>query len=299
MRILPFLVFAGAMFGAQPEPGAPVRLVVTAEPHKGKNVPALSTGDISVYQGKDRLNVTELIPLQGEHAGLQLAILIDDSAETELSLQFDDLRNFIRAQPASTKVGVYYMRNGLTVPTQQITADHEAAAKAFRLPLGSTTAVGDPYDSLRDLVKNWPKTTDRRQVLMLSSGVGLYRGTPSNNPYLGNAIAECQREGVQVHSIYVNRVGHAGHSFSMINFGRDSLSYLGDETGGEAYWQGLSTAVSFQPYMKDLTDRLNHQYLVTFFVHPGKKAELQQIKLKTELPNVELIAADKVYIPAR
>jgi hypothetical protein len=36
---------------------------------------------------------------------------------------------------------------------------------------------------------------------MLSSGAGLYRGTPTTNPYLVSPFEECQREGVQVHSI--------------------------------------------------------------------------------------------------
>jgi hypothetical protein len=230
MRILPFLAFISLLHGSQTEPGAPVRIVVTAEADKGKDVPLLSTGDVAIHQGKEQLRVAEFVPLQGEHAGLQFAILIDDGANSDLSLQFEDLRKFIQSQPASTQFGIYYMRNGAAAPAHKMSADHEAAAKSFRLPLGQPGIAGDPYDALKELVKNWPKTTDRREVLMLSSGAGLYRGTPTTNPYLGSAIEECQREGVQVHSIYVGGAGHAGHDFFLINFGRDSLSYLGDET---------------------------------------------------------------------
>jgi hypothetical protein len=300
MRILSFaLVCAGLAAGAEPGTGLPVRVVITAEPHHGADAPVLSNGDVAIHLGKERIAAKEVLPLQGEHAGLQFAILIDDGADSELGLQFDDLRQFIRSQPASTQFGVYYMRNGAAVAAHKMSADHEAAAKSFRLPLGQSGAVGDPYDALKDLVKNWPKTTDRREVLMLSSGVGLYRGTPPTNPYLGSAIAECQREGVLVHSIYFHGAGHMGHDYYLINFGREGLSYLGDETGGECYWQGLSTSTSFQPYLKDLAERLNRQYMVIFYAQPGKKAELQQVKYRTELANVELIGAEMVLIPGR
>jgi hypothetical protein len=294
-----FFIAMGVLHGAQPEAGVPVHVVITAEPHHEKEAPPLNNGDVSIHLGKERIAAKEVLPLQGEHAGLQVAIVIDDGADSELSLQFADLRKFIQSQPASTQFGVYYMRNGAAVATQKMSADHDAAAKSFRLPLGEPGGSGDPYDSLKDLVKNWPKTTDRREVLMISSGVGLYRGFPTNNPYLESAIAECQREGVQVHSIYFHGAGHMSHDYYLINYGRESLSYLGDETGGECYWQGLSTTTSFQPYLKDLGERLTRQYLVTFFTQPGKKAELQPVKYRTEVANVELIGAEKVPVPAR
>jgi hypothetical protein len=47
-----------------------------------------------------------------------------------------------------------------------------------------------------------------------------------------------------------------------------------------------------------LTRRLNHQYLLTFLAKPEKKPGLQSVKLWTEVQNVELVAADKVYVPA-
>jgi hypothetical protein len=47
-----------------------------------------------------------------------------------------------------------------------------------------------------------------------------------------------------------------------------------------------------------LTIKLNHQYLLSFLAKPGKKAGFQRIKLETEVPNAELVAPDKVYVPA-
>jgi hypothetical protein len=69
------------------------------------------------------------------------------------------------------------------------------------------------------------------------------------------------------------------------------------ETGGEAYFLGYDTPVSFSPYLDDLTRRLTHQYLLTFLSKPRKKPGLQPVKIRTEVPNAELVAADMVYVP--
>jgi len=56
--------------------GVPAHMVVTVEPRHGSNVPVINREDVMVYQGQDRAKVTDWLPLQGEHAGLQLFILI-------------------------------------------------------------------------------------------------------------------------------------------------------------------------------------------------------------------------------
>src|SRR5437899_11827432 len=125
--------------------GIPVHMVVTVEPRHGSNVPVINLEDVMVYQGHDRAKVTDWLPLQGEHAGLQLFILIDDAANTSLGSQLEDIRQFINAQPATTAIGVAYMRNGTADILQNLTNDHAQAAKALRLPLGDAGAAGTPY----------------------------------------------------------------------------------------------------------------------------------------------------------
>jgi len=71
------------------------------------------------------------------------------------------------------------------------------------------------------------------------------------------------------------------------------LSQVSDETGGEAYFLGYETAVSFAPFLRDLMRRLDHQYLLAFIPKPEKKAGFQRVKVRTEEPSVELIAASK------
>ena len=83
---------------------APVSIVVSAEAKFGKDIPTIYREDVRVFHDKDRLQVTDWIPLQGERAGLDLALLIDDSSNTDLGLQLDDLRKFINGQPVTTTI---------------------------------------------------------------------------------------------------------------------------------------------------------------------------------------------------
>jgi len=121
-----------------------VRMTVTASVPDGKRMPEINPADIVVKQGKNRLQVSEWVPAQGERAGLDLFILIDDASDTRLGSQLDDLRNFVKAQAPTTSVGIGYMRNATVQIAQNFTTDHEATAKAIRLPLGTPGAYGSP-----------------------------------------------------------------------------------------------------------------------------------------------------------
>jgi len=278
--------------------GVPVHVVVTVEPRHGSSVPVINREDVMVYQGHDRKKVTDWLPLQREHAGLQLFLLIDDAANTSLGSQLEDIRQFINAQPSTTAVGVAYMRNGIADILQNPTNDHAQAAKALRLPLGDEGATGSPYFSVVDLFKRWPEGPVRREILMVSDGIDRFGGGGPSNPYVDSAIEEAQRAGVIIYSIYAPGVGHYGHSFWRMNWGQNYLSQISDETGGESYYLGFGAPVSFAPYLEDLSHRLTRQYLLTFLAKPERKAGFQHFKLRTEVPNAELVAADKVYVPA-
>src|SRR6202140_961593 len=92
--------------------GPPVNMVVTVEARHGMNPPAVDRQDVMVYEGKTRDSVTGRTPAKGNNAGLELFILLDDSANAALATQFEDIRQFINSKPATTKVGVAYMDNG-------------------------------------------------------------------------------------------------------------------------------------------------------------------------------------------
>ncbi len=199
---------------APPANGEPAHMLVTVEAVHGSNVPVVTREDVMVYEGRDRDKVTDWVPAQGDHAGLELVVLLDDGSNFSLGSQLEDLRQFITAQPASTKIGVAYMQNGVAKMEQNLTSDHALAAKALRLPLGIRDINGSPYFSLTDLIKRWPETTARREVLMVSDGIDLYyESGDMADPYLSAAIEDAQRAGVLVFAIYTPGVGHYGHSY--------------------------------------------------------------------------------------
>jgi hypothetical protein len=275
-------------------------MVVTAEARHGSEVPAITRADVMVHEGKIRDEVTEWVPAQGEHAGLELFILMDDGSNTNIGIQLEDIRKFIKAQPSSAKIGVAYMRDGTARIEQNLTSDHALAAKALRLPSGMPGGNASPYFSLTDLLKRWPESENRREVFMASDGIDRYYGSGDLlDPYLTEAIEKAQRAGVMVSAIYTPGSGHFGHSFYRGYWGQIYLSKLAEETGGEAYYIGFNgPPVAFAPYLNDMANRLNHQYLLTFLAKPENKAGLRPVKIMTEVPNAELVAADDVYVRA-
>jgi hypothetical protein len=158
-------------------------VLVTVEPRHDPNVPVINREDVMVYQVHDRAKVTGWSPLQGERAGLQLFILIDDAASTSLGSQLEDIRHLINAQPSTTAIGVAYMRNGTAEILENPTSDHTQAAKALRLPLGDPGASASPYFSVVDLIKRWPEGPVRREILMISDGIDRFGGGGPSNPY--------------------------------------------------------------------------------------------------------------------
>ena len=287
----------------QPEnaTGPQVHMTVSVEARHGIEVPAVNKEDVIVGEGHDHDRVSSWIPAQGSNAGLDLLILIDDSSSVSLGSQLDDIRSFIDAQPTSTFVGVGYMQNGTVDMKQDFTADHASAAKSLRLPLGAAAGVtASPYFSLSDVAKRWhfDPARPRREVLMITDGVDAYYGGGPIDPYLDDAIADVQRAGIVVYSIYTPGTGHIRHSFYLNNWGQNYLSELSEMTGGESYWEGFGPAVDFTPYLDELSHQLQRQYLLTFIPKPEKKAGFQKVRLSTESSGVELNAQKSVFVPA-
>jgi hypothetical protein len=281
----------------------PVRIAVTANVATDKRMPEINLEDVVVKQGKQRLQVTEWIPAQGERAGLDLFILIDDASSTRLGSNLDDMRAFISAQPSTTSVGVGYMRNATVQIVQNFTTDHAAAAKALRLPTGSAGAYGSPYLSVIDLMSRWPKDQNRREVVMVTDGIDRARGGPrwrglSSNPDVDTASQVAMRTGTIIHTIYAPGSGRLHRNYWEATNGQMGIAKLSDITGGESFFLGLQSPVSFKPYLDNLRTVLDSRYLLSFSVKPGPKAGLQYVTLSTEVAGVEFSAPDAVWVPA-
>jgi len=296
------VIFAFLTFSARAQQAAKdtvsVSTVVSIEARHGKDVPVINREDVRVYQGRDRLPVTDWVPLQGSRAGLEVFVLIDEVTGVDVALQFEDIRHFLNAQAASTAVAVGYMSNGDVKIVQNFTNDHELVGKALRMPMGTVVGGNSPFLSVSGAIKRWPTgNPNRRAILLVSDGIDpIQPGTADS--YLDSAIEQAQKTGTQVYAIYASRAGHFGHTLWRINTGQSNLSRLADETGGEAYFQGYDTPVAFAPYLDEFSNRLSHQYRLTFEIKAGNKPSYQHVRLETEVPNAELVTGNKVFVPA-
>ena len=97
-----------------------------------------------VYERRERLKVTELVPFPDNNAGLDLFILLDNASSASLGSQLADLRQFIETQPVTTAIGIGYMRNGTYDMTQSLTTDRAHAAHSLRIPLSSAGVMARP-----------------------------------------------------------------------------------------------------------------------------------------------------------
>jgi len=289
------------------------------------DVPVLRPENVQVKQGKNLLNITQIIPARGDNAALQFMILIDETCDRSIGNSLKDLREFINAQPATTAIGVAYMSNATIQMAQNLTADHALAANAIRIPRGNLSTMDSPYLSLTQLVKGWPEQKVRREVLVITDGIdrlhgerassigpavwkGRYdsrtapsrvtRTMPSMSVDADSTSAISQQRGVIVHSIYSGGVGRAGRNAWEIQLGQSGIAKIAEGTGGEYYALGVQNPISFRPYLDRLQKFLDSQYYLEFMAIPRKQAGLQRVDILTEAANSDIAAADNVWVPA-
>lgn len=297
-----FLAVAAALLAALPvgaqEATVPVQMTVTALGVRGTAPPPVTRQDVIAYQDREHIDIKDWVPAQGEHAGLEIVIVIDDNSDTNLGLQLGDLREFINSFPATASVGVTYASNGAISMAQNLTNDKALAAKALRLPRGFPGAMSSPYLSVMDLISRWPESKNRHEVLLVTDGIDRLRGGDVVNPDVDSLIEKAQRAGVVIHTIYATGVGRANRNFFRNSLGQSSMAKTADQTGGEAYFQGYQTPIAFAPYLEQLSRALNNQYILTVLAKPGKKAGLVRFRVTTELAGVELSAPEYSWVPA-
>jgi len=272
--------------------------VVTALPKSGE-APSLTQQSLKVWADGKESSITQWQPLRGDHAGLEFVVLIDGSARSALGIQLNDLAKFIQSLPPTALVGVAYMQNGRAAFAQNLTADHALAAKAIHLTSGVPGSNASPYFCLSDLAKHWPSQDpkNRREVLMVTDGVDRYnpRYDP-DDPYMQASISDSQKAGLIVYSIFFRDTGRFDNSYYETNAGQNLLTQVAQATGGNLYYQGLSNPVSFQPFLSDLSKRLQNQYELGFTARAKPKQDLVELKVKTDVSHMSIDAPQRVPV---
>lgn len=268
-------------------------MTVTALDKKMAALPAVSREDVRFFVSKERTQIANWRP--GEK--LYLAVLIDDSLDSDVASQWRDLKEFFNTEPLTTYISVSYARDGTAMVAQDFTNDHELLAKALRIPIGAG-AFSSPYLSLSDLLKRFPgESADRRSILLLSSGIDYFHGNYPESPDLDATIERAQRQNINVWSIYYPDAGHLGRIGFRAFRGQNDLSRLAEESGAESYYLSTSEPVTFKPYLDELSMHLRNQYLLTFQGSGGPKGRFEHVKVMTELAGVQFLHSLQAFLP--
>jgi hypothetical protein len=297
------VVFSGSPAGAgtahQETATVPVTTVVTVLGPNFSAPPSVAKQDVNVYSNKARQDVISWVPAQGDKAGLQLAIVIDNAdSPSALGPHFSDFKDFITSQPPTTQVGLYYAMNGSASPAAEFSSDHEAVAQKLRLPLGRL--AGDSpsvYLSLQDLVSHWPANGMRHEIILIASGVD--RLDPGlNSPYVDAAIDKVQKSGAVVYTIYTGGP-HLASASLHTDIAWRNLVRISEGSGGNDFFQGFETPVNFVPIFRQVNAALANQYWLTFSTarSQNKKGDLRPIEIRTEQHNLRLSYPSNVFVP--
>ncbi len=296
---------APAQSQSKPPAGTvPVTVVVTVT---GKNYtppPAISKDDVSVREGQVRREIINWLPAQGDRAGLQLAIVIDDALRKSFGTQISALSDFITSQPPSTIVGVFYASSGTVQAASQFNPDLQAVAKTLRMPSGNSGAAASIYQSLLQLIDAWPATGARREILLFCDGYDYFR-RDRFSPDVQLTIDRAQQAGIVIHTIYAASSGNAAYSKRVISVGQGNLNQITDGTGGYVTFASDTPGVnaraplSIAPYLAQVSLILKNQYFLTFATNPSKneKGEYRGVKVLTERRDVDIRTQDKVFVP--
>src|SRR5215510_2050041 len=102
------LFSVSAVFAAEaPAVAGQATITVTAIGKKDSVPPSVSKDDVQLTVGKERKQVANWAKADS----LALAILVDDALDTSVGSQMNDLKSFIMAQSASTKIAIAYAAN--------------------------------------------------------------------------------------------------------------------------------------------------------------------------------------------
>jgi hypothetical protein len=195
---------------------------------------------------------------------LNLAILIQDDLVSRVGNEIKLTREFIGDLPSGSQVMVGYIRAGSLQVTQSFTTDLSLAAKALRIPVGSTAASPfNPYVDLREALKKFPQGNGKyNAVLLISDGLDTSRGFDFSSSVksidLDRAVSEAKRRNVAVYTFYAPSVGLTSFSRQAVSFGQSALKRLADETGGRAFFQGTDF-VTFDAYFRSFSKTINEQ----------------------------------------
>jgi VWFA-related protein len=296
-----FLAVANERVNAQPPSVAsssgagvsarPVTIPLTIRVKGPSNELELQSVDLAVSEDGDPQTILSIRAL-GSASPLNLFLLIQDDVVSSIGLEIKPLAEFIRRLPRGSRVSIGYLKTGTLSVRQKFTTDLDRAAKALRPPVGvASVAPYNPYVEVIEALRRFDaQPAGRRAILLISDGLDLSRGLSSSTAGqsldLERAITEAQRRSVAIYSFFAP-TATSSTSGSLMFDAQGSLQRLSDDTGGQAFFQGIGVPTSFEPFIKDLTSSLDRQIALTYLsTHPSKG--FHRVKISSSRPDVDV-----------
>lgn len=300
-----FITFFAAFAAAQPNIAAPpgrqnqkvrsvtipISIFTKQELKENQTEEFVEAGNIVVKEDNDSQVILSIRSVST--APLELAVLIQDDLSSNVNLQLDSIRKFIRNLPEGSRVMVAYLRAGSPQVRQKFTDDLAKAASSLRIVVGlASISPGSPYDQIDDTLKRFDALPNgRRAILLVSDGLDASRGiensSPSQSIDLDRAIFRAQKKGVAIYSFYNGGSYTENGNSTLILNGQGALNRLSEETGGRAFFQGSTSPISFDPFFRDLSAALNRQFALTYLSTHFKKG-YHRIDVSSTNPQVKI-----------
>jgi VWFA-related protein len=249
----------------------PISIFTKKELKENQPEELLQAGDIIVKEDNDQQTILSIRSVT--NSPLHIAVLIQDNLSSNINLQLEEIKNFIKKLPPDSRVLVAYLRAGTTQIRQKFTTDLEKAANSLRIVVGSASvAPNSPYEGVEEVLERFDAVpTGRRAILLVSDGLDLSNASPTQSVELDQAILKAQRRSVAVYSFYSSGTLTENGNSSLILNAQGSLNRLSEETGGRAFFQGTISPINFEPFFRDLNLSLNRQFALTYLsTHPKK-----------------------------
>ena len=195
-----------------------------------------------------------------------IAILIQDDLTSQVGNELGVTRDFIRSLPTGSRVMVGYITAGTLQVRQPFTTDLNRAANSLRIPVASDAAAPfNPYVEVIEAMKKFDSSwKGHNAVLLISDGLDISRGfdatTAGHTLDIDRTISEANRRNVAIYSFYAPSVGLTSRNHLAASYGQSSLNRVSHETGGMAFFQGITGFVTFDSYFNRLREQLNRQY---------------------------------------
>jgi hypothetical protein len=270
----------------------PMAITVSAGHFYTAQAPVLTRDDLTVTEGFEDVPIVSVTRV---HGAIEIFLLIDHCSSCEPGTKFNELRRFIVSQPPETSFGVAYIREGRLEPALNPTQDRDAVVKAINTPEGSKPA--NPFTALAELIRQWPPSTSRRAVLMISNGLDPAGEIDKPNGPAEDAIDEAIRAGVSVFAMYHPSADYATAEWSKLYAGQIELAHVATETGGEAYFLGFGPLPTIAPFLDDVADHLANQYVLAFVPRAMRPGSFENIYVMSANPKIDVIAPAKFWTP--